>query len=94
MKKIIFILAVTILTTTAAIAAEGKVKSVANGLVIVEFTDDVNLRKGGGVKLNGKTGKVTAIEKNAVTIKSSRAANLKAGDTVTVEKAVASTQGC
>lgn len=94
MKKMILILALSVFAATAAFAAEGKVKSVADGSVVVELAGDASLKKGGGVKLNGKAGKVTAIEGNVVTIKSKVAADLKAGDAVKVDKASASMQGC
>ena len=55
---------------------------------------DANLKKGAGVKLNGKSGKVTAVEGAKVTIKAANAADLKAGDTVKVDKAAAAMQGC
>lgn len=94
MKKMILILALSVFAATAAFAVEGKVKSVADGSVVVDLAGDASLKKGNNVKLNGKTGKVTAIEGNVVTIKSKVAEDLKAGDAVKVEKASASMQGC
>lgn len=94
MKKIVLTLALTLAFATAAFAAEGKVKSVADGVVVVEMAGDAKLKKGGGVKLNGKTGKVTAVEGSTVTIKCSKSVDLKTGETVKVEKAAAASQGC
>lgn len=93
MKKIIIVLALSMFAATAAFAAEGKVISVADGQAVVEMGADNKLKKGSGVKLNGKNGKVTAAEGNKLTIKSGAAADLKAGDTVKVDKAAAM-QGC
>lgn len=93
MKKIIVMLTLSLFATTAAFAAEGKVVSVADGQAVVDMGADAKLKKGAGVKLNGKSGKVTAVEGHKLTIKSSCAADLKAGDTVKVDKAV-SMQGC
>jgi hypothetical protein len=94
MKKIIIMLALSLFVATAAFAAEGKVVSVADGKAIVEMGSDVKLKKGAGVKLNGKIGKVTAVEGTKITIKADNAADLKAGDTVKVDKAAVSMQGC
>lgn len=93
MKKIIIMLALSMFVATAAFAAEGKVVSVADGAAVVEMGTDANMKKGAGVKLNGKTGKVTAVDGTKVTIKAGNAAELKAGDKVKVDKA-ASMQGC
>lgn len=93
MKKIIIILALSLFAATAAFAAEGKVVSVADGAAVVEMGADAKLKKGAGVKLNGKTGKVTAVDGTKVTIKAKIADELKAGDKVKVDKA-ASMQGC
>jgi len=93
MKKIIIMLALSLFAATAAFAAEGKVVSVADGAVVVEMGADAKLKKGAGVKLNGKTGKVTAVDGTKVTIKAKIADELKAGDKVKVDKA-ASMQGC
>jgi hypothetical protein len=93
MKKIIIMLALSLFAATAAFAAEGKVVSVADGAAVVEMGADAKLKKGAGVKLNGKAGKVTAVDGTTVTIKTKIADELKAGDTVKVDKA-ASMQGC
>lgn len=93
MKKIIIMLSLSLFVATAAFAAEGKVVSVADGLAVVEMGADAKLKKGSGVKLNGKSGKVTAVDGSKVTIKARIAAELKAGDKVKVDKA-ASMQGC
>lgn len=93
MKKIIIMFALSLFVATAAFAAEGKVVSVADGAAVVEMGADSKLKKGAGVKLNGKAGKVTAVEGNMVTIKTKIADELKVGDTVKVDKA-ASMQGC
>jgi len=94
MKKIILMLALSLFAATAAFAAEGKVVSVADGAAVVDMGADNQLKKGNSVKLNGKSGKVTAAEGNTITVKSSCAADLKAGDTVKVDKAAAVMQGC
>ena len=93
MKKIIVMLALSLFAATAAFAAEGKVVSVADGVAVVEMGADAGLKKGASVKLNGKNGKVTAVDGVKVSIKSKIAAELKTGDTVKVDKA-ASMQGC
>ena len=93
MKKIIIMLALSLFAATAAFAAEGKVVSVADGAAVVEMGADAGLKKGAAVKLNGKAGKVTAVDGTKVTIKARVADELKAGDTVRVDKA-ASMQGC
>ena len=93
MKKIIIMLALSLFAATAAFAAEGKVVSVADGAAVVEMGADAKLKKGAGVKLNGKAGKVTAVDGTKITIKAKVADELKAGDTVRVDKA-ASMQGC
>ncbi len=93
MKKIISVLALSLFAATAAFAAEGKVVSVADGQAVVEMGADAKFKKGAGVKLNGKAGKVTAVDGTKLPIKASNAADLKAGDTVKVDK-MASMQGC
>lgn len=93
MKKIITMLALSLFVATAAFAAEGKVISVADGQAVLEMGTDANLKKGSGVKLNGKAGKVISVDGTKITIKSGSAASLKAGDTVKVDKAAAM-QGC
>ncbi len=93
MKKTIIVLALSLFAATAAFAAEGKVVSVADGAAVVDMGSDAKLKKGAGVKLNGKAGKVTAVDGAKVTIKARIADELKAGDTVRVDKA-ASMQGC
>jgi hypothetical protein len=86
-------LALSLFAATAVFAAEGKVVSVADGAAVVEMGADAKLKKSAGVKLNGKSGKVTAVDGTTVTIKAVIASELKAGDTVKVDKA-ASMQGC
>ncbi len=93
MKKIISMLALSLFAATAAFAAEGKVLLVADGQAMLEMGSDMKLKKGASVKLNGKTGKITAVEGTKLTIKSSNAGDVKVGDTVKVDK-VASMQGC
>ncbi|ACD94895.1 hypothetical protein [Trichlorobacter lovleyi] len=93
MKKILVMLTLSLFAATAAFAAEGKVVSVADGQAVVEMGADAKFKKGAGVKLNGKAGKVTAVDGTKLTIKASNAADLKAGDTVKVDK-MASMQGC
>ncbi|MDD2272106.1 MAG: hypothetical protein PHP95_16720 [Desulfuromonadaceae bacterium] len=93
MKKTIIVLALSLFAATAAFAAEGKVVSVADGAAVVDMGSDAKLKKGAGVKLNGKAGKVTAVDGTKVTIKARTADELKAGDTVRVDKA-ATMQGC
>lgn len=92
MKNIVTLLILSLFAATAAFAAEGKVVSVADGQAIVEMEADAKFKKGSPVKLNGKTGKVTAVDGTKLTIKASNAADLKAGDTVKVDKAAM--QGC
>jgi hypothetical protein len=94
MKKIIILLALSIFTATAAFAAEGKVVSVADGAAVVDLGADAKFKSGAKVKLNGKAGKVTAVDGTKVTVKAPNAADLKAGDTVKVDKAAAALQGC
>ncbi|MDD2310169.1 MAG: hypothetical protein PHH91_11360 [Desulfuromonadaceae bacterium] len=94
MKKIITMLALSLFAATAAFAAEGKVISVADGQAVLEMGTDAKLKKGAGVKLNGKSGKVISVDGTKITIKAKIASELKAGDTVKVDKAAASMQGC
>jgi len=93
MKKTALFLALTLFATTAAFAAEGKVKSVSDDKIIVEMSDTAKLKKGGSVKINGKAGKITAMEGKTITIKSKKAAELKVGENVKVDK-VSEMQGC
>lgn len=92
MKKIIIMLVLSLFAATSAFAAEGKVVSVADGQAVIEMGADAKFKKGASVKLNGKTGKVTAADGTKLTIKSSNAADLKAGEAVKVDKAAM--QGC
>lgn len=94
MKKIITLLALSVFAATAAFAAEGKVVSVADGAAVVDMGADCKFKAGAKVKLNGKTGKVTAAEAGKLTITAPNATDLKAGDTVKVDKAAAALQGC
>lgn len=94
MKKIIAMLALSLFAATAAFAAEGKVVSVADGAAVVDMGADAKFKSGAKVKLNGKAGKVTAVDGSKVTIQAPNAAELKAGDAVKVDKAAAALQGC
>ena len=93
MKKIALFFALTLFAASAAFAAEGKIKSISDDKVMVEMSDTVKLKKGGSVKINGKSGKITAVDGNTITVKSGKAAELKAGETVKVDK-VNDMQGC
>ena len=92
MKNIIVMLALSLVFSTAAYAAEGKVVSVADGQAVVEMGSDAKFKKGAPVKLNGKTGKVIAVDGTRLTIKAANAAELKSGDAVKVDKVTL--QGC
>lgn len=94
MKKIISFVAIALFAATAAFAAEGKVVSVADGAAVVEMGADAKFKSGAKVKLNGKAGKVTAVDGNKLTIQAPNAGDLKAGDSVKVDKAAAALQGC
>ncbi|MDD2500039.1 MAG: hypothetical protein PHN92_04370 [Geobacter sp.] len=94
MKKIIAICALSLFAATAAFAAEGKVVSSADGQAVVEMGADAKFKAGAKVKLNGKAGKVTAVDGSKLTIQAPNAADLKAGDSVKVDKAAAALQGC
>ncbi|MDP2008391.1 MAG: hypothetical protein Q8K45_22175 [Rubrivivax sp.] len=88
-------MALSLFAATAVHAAEGKVVSVADGVAVVEMGADAKFKSGAKVRLNGKPAAVTAVEGNRLTIKSALAAELKAGDTVKVDKAAAAAlQGC
>lgn len=94
MKKIIIVLALSMFAATAAFADTGKVVSVADGKAVVDMGADNKLKKGSGIKIDGKNGKVLAVEGNNLTLKvRGGTAHLKAGDTVDVKKA-AIMQGC
>lgn len=93
MKKFLSALAFAFLAATSAHAADGKVVAVADGAAVVEVAGDAKFQSGAKVKLNGRSGTVTAVEGAKVTIKAPNAAALKAGDAVKVEKAPA-LQGC
>ena len=93
MKKIAQFLALSLFTTTAAFAAEGKVKSVNDDKITVEMSDTAKLKKGASVKINGKAGKITSMDGTTITIKSGKSSEFKAGETVKVDKAN-DMQGC
>jgi preprotein translocase subunit YajC len=93
MKKTALFLALSLLISTAAFAAEGKVKSVNDDKITVEMSDTAKLKKGAGVKINGKAGKITSMDGSTITIKANKASELKAGEAVKVDK-VDSMQGC
>lgn len=93
MKRFLSVLALAFLTAAAAHAADGKVVSVADGAAVVDMGADAKLKQGAKVKLNGKAGTVTAVDGTRLTIKAPNVAELKAGDTVKVDKAAA-LQGC
>jgi len=59
---------------------------------VVEM-DSAKVKKGGSVKINGKLGKIMAIDGPLVTIKPAKVLEVKAGDKVTVDK-VTESQGC
>ncbi len=95
MKKSLSLLALTLFAATAVHAADGKVVSVADGAAVVEMGADAKFESGAKVRLNGKPATVTAVDGAKLTIKAANAADLKAGDTVKVLKAVAAKlQGC
>ena len=93
MKKIVLFLALSLFATTAAIAADGKVKSVNDDKITVEMSDDAKLKKGASVKINGKAGKITSMDGTTITIKANKPSELKAGEAVKVDK-VTEMQGC
>jgi len=93
MKKVALLLALTLFSATAAFAAEGKVKSVSDDKIAVEMSDAAKLKKGASVKINGKAGKITAMEGKSITIKANKPSDLKVGETVKVDK-VNDMQGC
>lgn len=93
MKKIALFLALSLFAATAAIAAEGKVKSVNDDKITVEMSDTAKLKKGVSVKINGKTGKITSMDGTTITIKTSKPSELKAGESVKVDK-TNDMQGC
>jgi len=93
MKKIAILMALTLFAATSAFAAEGKVKSVSEDKIMVEMSDAAKLKKGVSVKVNGKAGRITAMEGKIITIKSSKPSELKTGETVKVDK-VNDMQGC
>ncbi len=94
MKKAIITLLLAVLSAATAFAAEGTVVSVGNGAAVVDLGSAASFKVGAKVKLNGKAGKVTAAEDGKLTIEAPNAADLKAGDTVKVDKAAAALQGC
>ena len=93
MKKIALFLALSLFAATAAIAAEGKVKSVNDDKITVEMSDTAKLKKGVSVKINGKTGKITSMDGTTITIKASKPSELKVGESVKVDK-TNDMQGC
>lgn len=93
MKKIVLFLALSLFAATAAIAAEGKVKSVNDDKITVEMSDTAKLKKGVSVKINGKAGKISSMDGTTITIKTSKASEFKAGETVKVDK-MSDMQGC
>lgn len=93
MKKTALFLALTLFAASTTFAAEGKVKSVDDGKVVVEMSDTAKLKKGGSVKINGASGKITTVDGNTITIKPKKASVLKAGESVKVDK-VNDMQGC
>lgn len=93
MKRFISLLALAFFVAGAAHAADAKVISVAEGAAVVDVGADADFKAGAKVRLNGKNGTVTAVDGSKVTIKTSGADALKAGDTVKVIKAKA-LQGC
>lgn len=92
MRRVICAIALCLCYAVTGFAAEGKVVSVADGQAVVELAG-TSLKKGAPVKLNGKAGKVIAVDGNKVTIKTANSADLKAGDAVKVDKSAA-LQGC
>ena len=93
MKKIALFLTLSLFAATAAMAVEGKVKSVSDDKITVELSDIAKLKKGASVKVNGKAGKITAMDGNTITVKTNKPSELKAGEAVKVDK-VNNTQGC
>lgn len=93
MKNVALLLALTFFSATAAFAAEGTVKSVNDDKIAVEMSDTAKLKKGSSVKINGKAGKITAMDGKNITIKANKPTDLKAGETVKVDK-VNDMQGC
>lgn len=85
--------ALALLVAGGAQAAEGKVVSVADGAAVVEMGAGAGFKSGAKVKLNGKAGTVTAVDGARLTVKSAVVSQLKAGDSVKVDKAPA-LQGC
>ncbi len=94
MKKLIILLVLSLFAATAAFAAEGTVVSVADGHAVVAMGAGATFKQGAKVKLNGKTGQVTAVDGGNLTIKAPNAGDLKAGDRVKVDKAAVALQGC
>jgi len=57
------------------------------------MSDTAKLKKGASVKINGKAGKITAMEGKSITIKANKPSDLKVGEAVKVDK-VNDMQGC
>ncbi len=93
MKRIVSMLALALFAASAAYAAEGKVVSVADGAAVVDMGAEAGFKAGAKVRINGKSGTVTAVDGAKLTIKAANAGALKAGETVKVNKA-AELQGC
>lgn len=92
MKRFVIILSLALFGASAASAGTGKVESVSDGQVVVEMKEPGRLKKGNSVKLEGKTGNITAVNGNRFTIRVKNI-QLKPGDTVSVEKG-SDMQGC
>ena len=94
MKKLLVALLLVVLGSSAAFAAEGKIVAVTDGTAVVDMGSTPGFKAGSKVKLNGKAGKVTAVDGNKLSIQAPNVGDMKAGDTVKVDKAAAALQGC
>lgn len=93
MKKAMIALAVALLMAGSAHANEGKLLAVDQGSIVVDMGSEAVFKSGAKVKINGRSGTVTAVDGAKLTIKVRNTTEWKSGDAVKVERAP-QLQGC
>jgi predicted secreted protein len=97
-KHFLTALAIVVLGAALALAApvKGKIASIDGKKVQVELVGEKAdwMKKGAAVKFKGGVGRIVDIKDNTITMNSKKAAELKVGDEIELDKGPAMLEGC
>jgi predicted secreted protein len=97
-KHFLTAFAIVVLGAALALAApvKGKIASIDGKKVQVELVGEKAdwMKKGAAVKFKGGVGRIVDIKDNTITMNSKKAAELKVGDEIELDKGPAMLEGC